>query len=359
MGALSNIARINFRNDAVMKLIKLYQFKGKEFYYHNIVRSDITSIQKQTIAKDTFYLAKIMNLNVSENRMRLLINKNSHPKTNDERIVTNIKSIFEISVASIHDFELIPNGVLSILSRLYKDVKQIKFDTTKVAVQENLLTDYRSVSKREDIKNLLDNYQDLLATESYEIVSLVVNFYIDFINIKPFKEDTELCGLILIYVLLFREAFDVNMYQSFFEFIYHNYEEFKQHVIAANYNWESGYSHTEPLTDFIITHLLENYKKLEKLTLDYDYDNKLNKSDNIENTIYKVPEIFTKEDIRMKHPYVSDSTINRTLQRLRDEGKISPLGTGRSAKWMRISHTYERYNPFEQLDIFGIDNDQD
>lgn len=359
MYALSNIKRINYRNDEVMKLIKLYQYKGKEFYYHSVLKADRPYIAKQTIAKDTFFITKLLNLNITENRLRLLINKNSAPKTNDEKIVANIKKILEISCESAHDFELIPNGVLSLASRLYKDVKQVKFETTKVAYQNNLLTDYRNISKREDIKQILDLYTDLLSTNQYEIVSLVVNFYIDFINIKPFKHETEITGLLLIYVLLFRESFDINMYESFFEFVYNNYEEFKQSVVAANYNWESGYSRTEPLTEFIVKYLLENYEKLEKLIRDYEYDSKLNKGDNIENTIYRVPQIFTKDDIRAKHPYVSDSTINRTLQRLRDEGKISPLGTGRSAKWMRVTQTPERFNPYEQLDIFGLDNDED
>lgn len=358
MGALSNISRLNYRNDAVMKLIKLYQYKGKEFYYHNILKNDREYIARQTIAKDTFFVTRLLDLNVTENRLRLIINKNSEPKTNDEKIVANIKRIFEISVNAAHEFELIPNGVLSLASRLYKDVKQVKFETQKVAVQDNLLTDYRNVSKREDIKLILDSYADLISSNQYEIVSTVINFYIDFINIKPFKNETDITGLLLIYVLLFREQFDLNMYESFFEEIYNNYAEFKQLVVAANYNWESGFSHTEPLTDYIINILLRNYEKLEKLIRDYEYDSKLNKGDNIENTIYRVPQIFTKEDIRIKHPYVSDSTINRTLQRLRDEGKISPLGTGRSAKWMRVTQTPERFNPYEQLDIFGLDSDE-
>ena len=359
MGALNNISRLNYRNDAVMKLIKLYQYKGKEFYYHNILKNDKQYIAKQTIAKDTFFVSKLMKLNVSENRMRLIINKNSEPKTNDEKIVANLKRIFEICVESGHEFELIPNGVLSLATRLYKDVKQVKFETQKVAVQDNLLTEFKNVSKRDDIKNILDLYADLVSSNQYEIISTIINFYIDFINIKPFKNDTEITALLLIYVLLFRERFDVCMYESFFECIYNNYEEFNQLVIAANYNWESGYSHTEALTDFIINHLLANYEKLEKLIRDYEYDNKLNKGDNIENTIYRVPQIFTKDDIRMKHPYVSDSTINRTLQRLRDEGKISPLGTGRSAKWMRVTQGPERFNPYEQLDIFGLGADDE
>ena len=65
MGALSNISRLNYRNDAVMKLIKLYQYKGKEFYYHNILKNDREYIARQTIAKDTFFVTKILDLNVS------------------------------------------------------------------------------------------------------------------------------------------------------------------------------------------------------------------------------------------------------------------------------------------------------
>ena len=42
----------------------------------------------------------------------------------------------------------------------------------------------------------------------------------------------------------------------------------------------------------------------------------------LNNDHYKLDEIFTKDDIRNIHPYISDSTINRTLKRLRDENKI-------------------------------------
>ena len=45
--------------------------------------------------------------------------------------------------------------------------------------------------------------------------------------------------------------------------------------------------------------------------------------------------IFTKEDIRKEYPYVSESTINRALSTLRDQGYIKPLGKGRSAKWTK------------------------
>ena len=44
--------------------------------------------------KSTF-ITKLLNLNITENRLRLLISKNSQPKTQDERVVANIKKILE------------------------------------------------------------------------------------------------------------------------------------------------------------------------------------------------------------------------------------------------------------------------
>ena len=43
----------------------------------------------------------------------------------------------------------------------------------------------------------------------------------------------------------------------------------------------------------------------------------------------------TKSEIQKMHPNVSSKTIERTLDRLQEEGKIESLGTGRSAKWMK------------------------
>jgi hypothetical protein len=46
---------------------------------------------------------------------------------------------------------------------------------------------------------------------------------------------------------------------------------------------------------------------------------------------------FTVADVRAAVPTASDSYIDKTLARLRDEGLIEPLGTGRGARWRRAA----------------------
>ena len=80
---------------------------------------------------------------------------------------------------------------------------------------------------------------------------------------------------------------------------------------------------------------IDAYKKTEKVIKEYMVDKSLHKGDNIEITISNLPRTFTKDEIRAYHPYVSESTINRALAKLKEENNIKPLGKGRSAKWVK------------------------
>jgi len=64
------------------------------------------------------------------------------------------------------------------------------------------------------------------------------------------------------------------------------------------------------------------------------------------------PAVFTKSSIRKKAPLASESTINRTLQLLKTDGIIRPLGQGRSATWQRVKDPHEKFNA-QQLTLFS------
>lgn len=59
------------------------------------------------------------------------------------------------------------------------------------------------------------------------------------------------------------------------------------------------------------------------------------KSTRVEEFIEKKIGYFAKEDIRNACPDVSESTINRFLNKLKEEKKIAPSGKGRNARWKK------------------------
>jgi hypothetical protein len=95
------------------------------------------------------------------------------------------------------------------------------------------------------------------------------------------------------------------------------------------------------------------YLELEENARDYEYESSLeiSKSDYVENTIDKLNQIFSKEDIRLRHPLISDSTINRTLKRMQEENKIRPLGKGRSAKWAKLYQKETKKTILKQMNL--------
>lgn len=354
MHCLSNIERISYPSDLVMDLTKLYRFKGKDFYYEDVLKPELKSIIKSTIERDAFYASKILNLNITESRIRLILKKDSIPKTKDENILANLKEIFTLIQEKPTQIELTTNEFLQLAKKAFNNVKNINYQTKIKKVKISLLTDSKKVSKRESFQELLDLYKKLNDKEAVESTQLITNFYVDLIHMNIFTEENELISILILYCLIFRERFYVLKYYSFFEIYYERLEEFKKAVAASSFNWDEGFSQTSMLNRLLISVMLDGYDIIEKKLSNNNFDKNLKKIDNVETTILKLGEIFTKDQIKAKHPTLSDSTINRALKILKDENKIRPNGTGRSATWVRLANEDDFQAKLKQMSLFDI-----
>lgn len=354
MHCLENIQRISYPADLVMDLTKLYRFKGKDFFYEDIFKNEMNTIVKDTIERDTFFAARVLNLNISENRLRLIIRKNGIPRTNDEKILANLKEVFKIIQDKGTDLELTSNEFLALSKRIFGDVKEVGYASKTVEVQVNLLTEKKRISLRNTLDQILSLYKKLLNSNQVEATQLATNLFIDITNTKLYTHENEFLNLLIYYSLLFKERFNVFKYVSFFEMYYDHEEEFKNAIISASFNWEQGFSQTAILNRLTIQMMLEGYNKIEQKTDEYNFDKRIRKIDNVESTILKLGQIFTKDEIRAKHPYFSDSTINRALESLKKQNKIRPNGTGRSATWVRIVEEEMFDSRNRQMSLFEI-----
>lgn len=358
MYSLENMKRISYPSDLVMDLTKLYRFKGKDFYYEDIFKTDMQTIIKDTIEKDTFFAAKVLNLQITENRSRLIIQKNSTPKTNDEKILANLKEVFKILQTKGNDLELTSNEFLALAKRIFGNVKEVGYGSRIEEVQVNLLREKKRVSLRNTFDELLSLYKKEMNSNLVEGTQLATNLFVDISNVKIYNDENEFMCLLIYYCLLFRERFNVFKYISFFELYLEHEEEFKSALISASFNWETGFAQTAILNRLTIHLLLKGYNEIESKRSIYSFDKGIKKIESVESSILKMGNVFTKEEIRIKNPYLSDSTINRALENLKKENKIRPNGTGRSATWIRIieDDTFDSNN--RQVSIFDYLSDK-
>ena len=325
MSCIENINRYIVPNDIITLLTKVYKYIGKNEVYSETTKTSIGKIQEQTIQKDAFFLAKILSINLTDARLRLIITKNSAPKNKEELMLCNLIEVLNDIQSHYKKYDYQSNDQLNMINYIYQN-KNIKYDAKELI---------NSRSKRLVIDELTDIvYSNKMNVEK---IVLYLNYFIDLFNIKPFSQQNLSASLMTLYILLLKADLETFKYVSLFEIIYENYSEFNDRLLDVSYNWREGISQPTSFIRFMLSLILEAYEKTQTLVDGYKIDQNISKGDNIENTINKLPNIFTKDQIREIHPYVSESTINRALQKLRDENKIKPLGKGRSAKWRKVS----------------------
>ncbi len=349
MKALSNMDRIQMHQDVMMLMLSLYESKGKSFYYDDLFQRDSHAFEKKTMEHNLISLAHLLNLDMTDARIRLFAKKPMSPRTKDEYFLANLKQALNQLHKHPENFELLVNEVGNLIKQLSKNTEAIQFITYDK--EEEGMLKVKKASKKDDLEKLMMLFDKQLKTGKYELTQLITNFYVDFINMNITTSQQELVGIIILYALIAKD-FSVFKYVSFFKYFKKEYEGWKSGVITASYYWSSGFAQTDMLARILLQILISAYEEVDRMAHEYVFEKELNKSNNIENSILKLDEIFSKEDLRKRHPNVSDATIDRTLKRLKDEDKIRPLGKGRSSKWQRIVSGNRKFG-VEQLSLFN------
>lgn len=329
MSCIVHMDRVILPNDIVVQIAKMYKYIGKNESYKEIIQTDMERIIMQTIERDTFFLAQILKLELTDARMRLIITKDSLPRKKEETTVYNLKEMLITLQKNYKKTDFASTDLLNMINYVFSHYNAIKYEGS---TQDKKTTG--QLSKRAHLEAMLEELQNALNKEKYEKISLYLHFFVDFDNLAPFTSNNDVAAFLLLYLLMLKADIEAFRFVSFFEILFTNYAKFQEELMKASLNWKEGFSQTLGFVRVMNNIILEAYEKLEEIIETYQYDQAMNKADNLENTILMFENAFTKEDIRLLHPYVSESTINRALKKLRDEKKIKPIGKGRSAKWM-------------------------
>lgn len=356
---LENVKNLGVKEEDVMKLLNLYQYKGKDIHYSKLLEKDQGKIIKKNINHDILELTKYFNLDISDARKKYIIKSGGSGKNKSEQFMINTRNVLNKFVLNYMNFELEAYEFVRFVEELFNKIESVKPDVYYIQDSSNgLYTEKKKVFRRDDLEKMLDLFTKKKNSNEYEITNLIANFYIDFVNQNIFTAHNDIIGLFVLYMLLVVSGFTVFRYVSFFELYNKHYDEFVDAMKMANANYDDGYSNPIKLNKFLINIVLEAYENLEEFLHEYSYETGISKGDEIIGLIYHLPQEFTKEDIRKANPFVSDSTINRALATLANENKIRSLGTGRSAKWIRLIEK-PTFETNQTTSIFDFTNDEE
>ena len=325
MKCLENIDRIQIGNVLMMQLFNLYYQKGKTHYYKDIFASDEIKIIRQTLEQDVIAIGEILELKITKPRLKLLASQRREyvPKNNEEKLLLNIKFALERIQSLGDEFSLVLNEVNDLTSILFRDLKKVSYEK-KGALKENIVIPFDEMPSSEQLIRLFTKFNQLKRTKKHELLTLTSNLYVDFIMIRPYKEQNELIALILIYTIIAKE-FKVCGYDSFFTTLNRFKKRFADALTFSFYDWNSGNSQTEPLTKVFVDTLEIMHTNVETLERAYRFDTQLNKTDTIESIIMRGPSVFSKKILGNRHHcQVNQQLIGHSVF-LKNKKSLSPL----------------------------------
>lgn len=358
MGCLENIERIKFDAPLVKRLTELYRYSGKDYFYEEVLKKYNTSILNKTLENDIIYASKMLDITVSPTRTKAIIERDDTPKNDSERIMSNIKNVLKLIQQKGTDIELTDNEFLSLGTKIFGDTEKFNFEVEIRNEPHGILSERKQYSKREYLAEKLRTYKKFLFDRKIEATQLITNFYIDIANEKIFNKHNDFMAIMIAYCLFCRERFNVFKYVSFFKEFTNKIEDFKAAKSVADYDWKNGYSDTSKLNIYFIELMMSGYDSIEKMARDVDIDRAMKKVDSIQSAILKLPQNFTLQNVKDACPGVSLSTIQRALKSLKDDGKIAPNGTGRSATWNKIVENEIFNSNILQTNIFEFIDDK-
>lgn len=332
-------------SDVLVKLLDTYKMIGSNELISQTIDEEEAFLVEKNIENITYTLSRRLKLKVNENRLRLIIIKNSSPLNLEEKKVKGIKEVIANIIKDAENNTFNGSDILQYLNHIFGKNSH-KF--TNRIYNELLAHDYdlKKTSIRLILENMIDEYHVHITKKDYEAIylSLIVYLFMDLM--RPYTDHNELAGELALYYMLIRIGIKPLKYVDFFAYIDEVRPKWEQEMQLCYINFPKSPLQLNNFIPILLSIINKAYNEITIKIKDKNQEKRMFKRDGIEQTIYMLPNTFTKEDIRKYHPMVSESTLNRTLFALRDKGIIMPLGKGRSARWIKLLDENDPRNIF-------------
>jgi len=183
---------------------------------------------------------------------------------------------------------------------------------------------------------LIDRYRAAVAGGAHHPVLLVGLFALDLLTIHPFDDGNGRVVRALTNALLDDAAYTVGKYVSLEQLIAESADDYYATLLASTHGWHERANDPWPWLSYFVGVLARAYDRFEQGTA-ADRTGTTKQERVREYVTSHAPRIFRIADVRASLPGISDPTIRLVLEQLKQEGRVRPDGTGRSAVWVRRS----------------------
>lgn len=331
-------------NSNIINLIsKIHEYKGKQSYLLDTKKDTLDTLLKVAKIQSTSSSNKIEGIYTTDKRINEIVNQKLEPKNRNEEEIAGYRDVLTLIHENYNFIDINQNTILQLHRDLYKYTGYSyggKFKNSQNYIEEEnekgekkiRFTPLSPVETPISIEELCKNYNELVNNESCDLLVLIPIFILDFVSIHPFNDGNGRMSRLLTLLLLYKANYMVGKYISIEKIIEETKDSYYDTLEKSSLNWHNNENDYSYFVEYYLGIILNAYK---------EFDSRINIVENKKITAYKrIIDIFKdniipidKAFITNKCPDLSETTIERTLNKLLKEDKIVKISGGRYTKY--------------------------
>ena len=328
-------------NSNIISLIsKIHEYKGKQSYLLNTKKDTLETLLKVAKIQSTSSSNKIEGIYTTDKRINEIVNQKLEPKNRNEEEIAGYRDVLTLIHENYNFIDINQNTILQLHRDLYKYTGYSyggKFKNSQNYIEEEnekgekkiRFTPLSPVETPIAIEDLCKNYNELVNNESCDSLVLIPIFILDFVSIHPFNDGNGRMSRLLTLLLLYKANYMVGKYISIEKIIEETKNSYYDTLEKSSTNWHNNKNDYSYFVEYYLGIILNAYKEF-----DYIVENKkITAYDRIIDIFKENIIPIDKAFITNKCPDLSETTIERTLNKLLKEDKIVKISGGRYTKY--------------------------
>ena len=341
----------SFKNDnpklflsSVWLMNAIAEYKGKQELYAKQSPQILKSLVEMALIESAESSNRIEGVTVERNRLKPLIVGHSKPRDRSEEEVSGYRKALSLIHKKHNDLRITPETIQELHTLCRGEFwdagkwKEKDNDIIRKYSDGHVEVIFKPVSAKETpkfIEQMCLSYQYTSAQLKYPPLYAIACLILDFLSIHPFRDGNGRVSRLLTLLVLYQHGFQVGRYISIERIIEQSKETYYEALNKSSQKWHEAKHDITPWLNYFLGAVFASYKEFENRAGNVKAVRGA-KTGNVENTVKAQFGDFGIADIEKECPGVSRPMIRVVLEKMRDQGLIKSMGTGRSAKWRKI-----------------------
>ena len=331
-------------NSNILNLVsKIHEYKGKQAYLLETKKDTLDNLLKVAKIQSVSSSNKIEGIFTADKRMNEIVNQQLKPKNRNEEEIAGYRDVLSLIHENYKFIDLNQNTILQLHRDLYKYTGYNhggKFKNSQNYIEETNENGKKKIRFMPlspvltpiAIEELCEKYNELVNSETCDLLVLIPIFILDFVSIHPFNDGNGRMSRLLTLLLLYKANYLVGKYISIEKIIEDTKDSYYDALQKSSVNWHNNQNDYSYFVEYYLGILLRAYKEFDS-RINLIESKKVTSTDRITKIFKENIVPIDKALIRTKCPDISETTIERVLGMLLKEGKIIKISGGRYTKY--------------------------